>query len=88
MNAVEDGEYITLDAKYFSRKLLKYFYDQGVFSDSQYNNYNGFNDYKFMLQMFNKKNKGSISPRQQTKINALIMNNIRPYLIDKLKKEK
>lgn len=84
MNAVEDGEYITLDTKYFSRKLLDHFYNEGVFLDSKYNKFNGFNDYKFMLQMFNRKDRGAISKKQQTKINALIMTSIMPYLIDKL----
>lgn len=88
MDAVEEGVYITLDTKYFSRKLLEYFHAEGVFSDNKYNDYNGYNDYKFMLEMFNKRDKDTISPKQQKKINALIMNNIMPYLIDRLKKKK
>ena len=87
MNAVEEGKYISLDTKYFSRKFLKFLYNEGVFLDNEYNGYDGYKDYSFLLDMFNKNNKGSISKNQQSKIRALIMNNIRPYLSDKLKKK-
>lgn len=35
------------------------------------------NDYSFLLKMFNQR---KLPSRQQKKINALIINNIRPYL--------
>lgn len=88
MNAVEEGKYISLDKEYFSRKFLKFLYDEGVFLDNKYNGYDGYNDYSFMLDMFNKNNKGSITNNQKSKIRAIIMNDIRRYLIDKLRHKK
>ena len=37
--------------------------------------------------MFNKKNKDSISKNQQRKINAIIINQIIPYLKELLEKD-
>jgi hypothetical protein len=85
LHAIERNEFITLSSDLFSRKLLDYFYDQGVF---QANSYNGFRprvDYDFLMRMFNKRDKDSISPQQRRKIAAIIMNSIRPYLRSKLK---
>ena len=85
LHAIEDGSYIKLSSEYFSRKLLKYLYEQNVFNSSEYNNYNPENDYYFLLEMFNKRNKNSITPKQQRKINAIIITSIRPYLVKQLK---
>lgn len=84
-HAVENHEYISLSSKYFSRKLLQFLYEEGAFKDNEYNHYNGEDDYYFMLQMFNKRNKNSISFAQQRKISAIIMNSIKPFLNEKLK---
>lgn len=37
-----------------------------------------------MLKMFNKRDKDSITLNQQRKINAIIMNSVRPYLVNQL----
>lgn len=71
-----NNEKITL--KDFSRKLLQFFLDEDVFKATQYNNYNSENDYNFMLQMFNQRS--GPTNRQQSKINAIIVNNIIPYI--------
>lgn len=83
-HAIEDGSFITLSSEFFSRKLLKYLYDVGVFQANEYNNYDPEIDYEFMLKMFNKRDKDSITRNQQRKINAIIMTSIRPYLAEQL----
>ncbi|TFI72247.1 transcriptional regulator [Carnobacterium divergens] len=81
--ALSNKKFINLSSDYFSRKLLKYFYEKGIFN-SEYNSYNGKNDYEFMCKMFNKRNKENITPKQQEKINAIIIFQIIPYLKDLL----
>lgn len=84
LHAVESGEYISLSTEFFSRKLLAYLYEDGAFTDNEYNNYDAEEDYYFMLDMFNKRNKDQITPRQHRKIRAIIVASIRPYLKGKL----
>ena len=84
-HAIGKNEFITLSSDMFSRKLLFYFYDEDVFKPNSYNRYNPEVDYEFMLQMFNKRNKDSISTLQQRKISAIIIDSIRPYLRSVLK---
>lgn len=76
-SGVANKEYIKLDSKYFSRKFLKYLYDNSVFPSTIYNNGSGYNDYKFLLKMFNKRKKPS--KNEDKKIKASILNNIIPY---------
>ena len=83
-HAITNCNFITLSKEYFSRKLLLYFYQQNVF-DCDYNNFDGENDYMFMLKMFNKKDKANISRKQQKKINAIIIKQILPYLRERLR---
>ena len=87
MHAIENGEFITLSSEFFSRKLLSYLYDSEVFRPSEYNNQSPEKDYEFLLKMFNKKSKDKITTKQQSKIRAIIMSSIRPYL-ERLLKDK
>jgi len=80
LHAFESNAFITLSGEFFSRKLLHYFYEEGVFKATAYNRYSPENDYTFLLQMFNKQDKSTISLAQKKKINALIMSSIRPFL--------
>ncbi len=84
LQAVEAGEFITLSPQYFSRKLLGELYREGTFPASRYNDFDGRNDYRFLLDMFNKKHKESITPGQQRKIRALMLS-IRWHLRETLK---
>ena len=84
IHAIRDNKFITLDGELFSRKLLRYLYKWGAFKSTQYNNYDGSNDYEFMLKMFNKKDKSTITPSQDKKIKAIILNSIKPFIQDKL----
>lgn len=82
-HAVEGNQFISLSPEFFSRKVLERLYQEGAF-DSEYNNYDGYDDYEFILKMFNKKDKSSITTAQQRKIRAIIVASIRPYLRDQL----
>ena len=87
-HAIENGERIELDSNYFSKKLLYTLYEKGAFPDNRYNGNNGHNDYQFMLNMFNKRNKGDITQEQHKKINAIIAFSIKPFLREHLKYKK
>ena len=45
-----------------------------------YNQYDGEEDYEFMLKMFNKRDKSTISVKQDKKIKAILLNSIKPFL--------
>lgn len=78
---------LQLSSDLFSRKLLKELYDQGAFKATSYNHYNPKNDYDFLLKMFNKRAKNSISTLQQKKITAILLNSIKPFLEQKLRSQ-
>jgi len=83
LHAVESNRYLSLSPELFSRKLLKYLFEQGAF-DTEYNDFDGKEDYEFMLKMFNKRDKSSITMRQDKKIKAVLLNSIKPFLQNKL----
>ena len=85
MHAVANNRFISLDSNYFSRKLLHALYNEGAFTANKFNCYDGENDYQFLLKMFNKRNKEDITAAQHKKIGAIIINSIRPFLLEKLK---
>lgn len=58
-------------------------YDDGCFQPNKYNSYDPEKDYQFLLDMFNKRRP--LTDKQNSKVKALIMNSIRPYLARKLK---
>ena len=84
LHAIEQNDYISLSSDYFSRKLLLFLYNEGVF-DTTYNHFDGEQDYLFMLKMFNKRDKTSITRLQDKKIKAIIVNSVIPYLRRKLR---
>ena len=71
----------------FSRKLLKELYNQGAFKATSYNHFDPKNDYDFLLQMFNKRDKSKITRLQQRKITAILLNSIKPFLEQKLRNQ-
>lgn len=83
LSAFEDKKYIELSSDLFSRKLIKYLYEDDCFEANEYNNYNPKNDHDFFLKMFNKRQP--MTDNQDRKVKAIIMNSIRPYLKQKLK---
>ncbi len=84
-SAIQDGERIELSTRFFSKKILLYLYRQGAFKPTRYNHYNGEEDYQFLLDMFNKRNKNEITELQQRKIRAIIAFSIKPFLQRNLK---
>jgi len=85
-HAMQNHEDIELPPPYFSRKMLKILYERDVFPDTKYNRYDGYNDYLFLLDMFNKKNKDDITSKQYRKIDTIIDRCIKPYLFQVLGK--
>ena len=83
LHAIESREYITLTSDYFSRNLLWYLYEEGAFHPNQHNQYQPKKDYDFMLQMFNRHGPGS--SMQDSKINAIIIYSIKPFLQNMLR---
>lgn len=73
--AIRKREFIVIGPKHFSRKLLLYFLEQDVIDESGYD---------FLLKMFNKRDKGCITDRQQKYIDGLIGFKVKPYLAQKL----
>lgn len=83
LHAVEEGRYLSLSSELFSRKLLRWLYEEGAF-DTEYNHYDGEDDYEFMLKMFNKRDKDSISVNQDKKIKAILLSSVKPFLQERL----
>lgn len=79
LHAVEEHKYLSLSPDLFSRKLLGWLFEQRAF-DTAYNDYSGEEDYDFMLKMFNKRDKESITVNQARKISAILLNSIKPFL--------
>lgn len=77
LHAVEYNQYLQLSSDFFSRKLLRYLLDIGAFEPNQWNNFNPENDYRFMLDMFNKRTR---TDKQNNKATAIILNSIKPFL--------
>ena len=77
LHDIEERKFITLSSDFFSRKLLRYLYDIGAFKATEYNKYEPYNDYKFLLDMFNAR---ACTNRQESKATAIIMNSIKPFL--------
>lgn len=82
LHAVDNDEFLELKQGLFSRKILYALYEEGAFKPNEYNNYDGRNSYEFMLKMYNQRK--AITPKQQSKINAVLINDIKPFLKDKL----
>ncbi|GGL86397.1 hypothetical protein [Glutamicibacter protophormiae] len=74
------GEHISLTSDYFSRGILAWLYDEGAFPATPYNGNDGGNDYRFLLDMFNKRNKNEISQARQNKIRGLLHYTVKPFI--------
>lgn len=82
LEAVNDHKFIKFNSDLFSRKLLRYLYDNDCFPSTDYNHNEPYNDYKFLLDMFNKRTEPT--QNQQRKITALVMSAIIPFCREKL----
>ena len=72
LNLVRNNKYISIE--HFSRKLLAYLYERGAFKPTAYNQFNGINDYNFMVDMFNKRKEPTKA--QKSKIRGIIFYSI------------
>lgn len=71
------AELVSIGSGFYSRKLLAFMYEQDVFKPSKYNDWDDYNDYRFLLDMFNG---GCRSEKQQRKCDAIIRNEVYPWL--------
>lgn len=53
-----------VDFSMFSRKLLKFMYNEGAFPASKFNRNNGYNDYEFALGTFNGRYRNEAQKRK------------------------
>ncbi|MCL2403475.1 MAG: hypothetical protein FWC86_04525 [Coriobacteriia bacterium] len=72
LHAIEGGKFISLSSEFFSRKLLAHLHELDVFQATEFNNYQPVQDYEFLLKMFNKRNKDSITAAQNKKLKQLL----------------
>jgi hypothetical protein len=84
MHAIEEGKRIELDSDFFSRRVMEFLFHDGAFQANTFNDNDPGKDYIFLLNMFNKRNKEDITEAQQRKIDAIILNSIKPYLRNRL----
>lgn len=84
-HAVHNNEFLTLNSRYFSKKLLMYLFDQGAFISNKYNDFNGENDFNFMIKMFNKRTEPT--DKQSRKIRAIIVGSLKPYLLKEVNRK-
>lgn len=82
-HAVQNEEFIALDNEIFSRKLIKYLYEQGAFETNNLS-FPAIKNYQFILNMFNKKNKKDITKGERRRISAIILNAVKPYVIKQI----
>ena len=68
---------ISRDKSMFSRKLLAFMYRNGVFKPNEYNEWDGGNDYLFMLDMFNAR---SMTTGQIRKADHVMRESVYPWL--------
>jgi len=86
LHAIDDGNYISLSPDYFSRKLLNHLYKISAFKVIN-TKYKPYDSYKLLLDMYNKRNKNTITSAQNKKINAIILNAVKPFLRDMLQRK-
>lgn len=77
LHAVEENQFLQLSSEFFSRKLLLYLYEIGAFKPTKWNDFQPEKDYKFMLDMFNKRTR---TDKQDKKATAIILGSIKPFL--------
>lgn len=83
-HAVGNNKFLELSPELFSRKLIRYLYEKGAFA-SKDARFSEEETYSFFLKMFNKRDKESITTNQNKKIKAILLNNIKPFVQERLK---
>lgn len=86
LHTLEESSSLILNSDFFTVDVLQYLYEQGAFLPVKYNEYNGYNDYSFLLAMYKRIRKAStwvkpdITKAQYRKMSAIIRNSVLPYL--------
>ena len=80
--AAREGNEITLSTDYFSRAVLDYLGDAGVFTPDQYNHQDGWSDWDFLRKMFGVRDKTTITPKQRWKIRKIIDRKIVTFVLN------
>lgn len=80
-HAVSNNDFLDFNSNLFSRKLIKYLYDEGAF-ESENKKYPARDSYEFLLKIFNKRKE--ISEKQNKKVKAILVNNIKPFVQKRL----
>lgn len=79
--ALREGKEVILTSEYFSRALLEYFFHEDVFQANKWNGNDAENDYNFLVDMFNKRDKDSLSRKQNAKIYMLLKDTVLPFVV-------
>ena len=77
-NALGTGRQVELKDGSFTRDLINYLRDEKIFPDNKYNNWDGDNDGRFLLDMFNKPS--DLTEKQRKKVYVTIKNAVYPWL--------
>jgi hypothetical protein len=80
-STAQEGTHITLTKEHFSRAVIDYLYDAGVFPDDEYNQGDGWNDWEFLRKMFGVRDKTTINRKQRYKIRILLDRKIIPFVL-------
>lgn len=67
-----------MNRELFSRRLYAFLYERGAFPPNSYNGYDGWNDYQFMVDMFNKRT--APTEKQRAKMYMVLNKSIFPWL--------
>jgi hypothetical protein len=78
--SLASGSTVDLTAEHFSRSLIDWLYEQDVFTPDRWNFFDGWNDYDFLLSMFNKRHKDLVTGPQRRKIAAILNNKVFPFV--------
>ena len=78
-SAFASGQRVDLTKDFFSRALLADLWENGAFPPNEFNHENGDNDYRFLLDLFNRRR--DFTDREQRKVWVLINRTIRPFVL-------
>ena len=71
---------VYLTSEFFSRATLADLWQNGAFPPNNYNNHNGENDYRFLLNMFNQRHE--LTDKEKSKVWVLLNRTIKDFVMD------